>query len=118
MPLWLESTGRAYGGGGGPLDIMVYELKQAFLINPELLDDTNFWSEGILKRPVLHVWKECELSDRRAFDEVFFDLLGLTQGEREGVYEALINLVKGRLEKAKTLNSKDRRKNIETQEED
>jgi hypothetical protein len=119
VPLWLESTGRAYGGGGGPLDIMVYELKQALLINPELLDeDTNFWSEKILKRPVLHVWKESELSDRRAFDEVFFDLLGLTQGEREGVYEALINLVKGRLEKAKSLRLPDRHKPIEREEED
>ena len=119
VPLWLESTGRAYGGGGGPLDIMVYELKQALLINPELLStDAHFWSEEILKRPVLHIWKEAELSDRRAFDEAFFDLLGLTRGERDGVYEALIDLVKGRLEKAKSLRPPDRHKSIESEEED
>ena len=41
-----------------------------------------------------------------------------SQGERDGVYEALTNLVKARLEKAKSLNPKDRRKHIETQKED
>jgi len=32
--------------------------------------------------------------DRRALDEVVFDVLGLTAGEREAVYEAVINLVR------------------------
>ncbi len=66
----------------------------------------------------MHIWKEAELSDRRAFDEAFFDLLGLTRGERDGVYEALIDLVKGRLEKAKSLRPPDRHKSIESEEED
>jgi hypothetical protein len=31
---------------------------------------------------------------------VVFDVLGLTAGEREAVYEAVVNLVRARLEKA------------------
>jgi len=104
VALWLESNGRAYGGGGGPLDIKVYELKKALLIDPALLNsDDSFWSEEILKRPVLHIWKEAELSDRRAFDEPFFDILGLTKGERDAVYEAVVKLVRKRLEKARSV---------------
>jgi hypothetical protein len=41
--------------------------------------------------------------DRRALDEVVFDVLGLTAGEREAVYEAVINLARARLEKARSV---------------
>lgn len=33
-------------------------------------------------------------------DTIFFDILGLTQGERDAVYKAVINLVEARLKKA------------------
>jgi hypothetical protein len=36
-------------------------------------------------------------------DEVVFDVLGLTAGEREAVYEAVVNLVRARLEKASSV---------------
>ena len=42
-------------------------------------------------------------SDRRALDDIVFDVLGLTQGERDGVYEAVVRLVEKRLEKAGSL---------------
>jgi hypothetical protein len=41
--------------------------------------------------------------DRRALDEVVFDVLGLRAGEREAVYEAVVNLVRARLEKARSV---------------
>jgi hypothetical protein len=41
--------------------------------------------------------------DRRALDEVVFEVLGLTAGEREAVYEAVVSLVRARLEKAKSV---------------
>ncbi|MDW8020000.1 MAG: hypothetical protein RMI34_08000 [Chloroherpetonaceae bacterium] len=41
--------------------------------------------------------------DRRALDDVVFDVLGLTQGEREAVYEAVVALVRARLEKARSV---------------
>jgi hypothetical protein len=104
VPIWLENSGRTYGGGGGPLDIKVYELKDAMMLNPALVDQKfDFWKQAILRRPVLHIWKEIELSDRKEYDEQFFDILGLTKGERDAVYEALISLVRKRLEKAKSM---------------
>ena len=43
---------------------------------------------------------ECNDSDRRALDTTIFDTLGLTQGERDAVSEAVINLAEARLKKA------------------
>jgi hypothetical protein len=37
---------------------------------------------------------DLQAPDRRALDEAVFDVLGLTAGEREAVYEAVINLVR------------------------
>jgi hypothetical protein len=104
VSLWLEATGRSYGGGGGPLDIKVYEIKNALLLNPDLIPiGREFWDQPALQRPVLHIWKEVELPDRRALDDVVFEVLGLTAGEREAVYEAVISLVRARLEKARSV---------------
>ena len=36
-------------------------------------------------------------------DDVVFDVLGLTPGEREAVYEAVGSLVRARLEKARSV---------------
>jgi hypothetical protein len=36
-------------------------------------------------------------------DEVVFDALGLTQGEREAIYEAVVELMRRRLEKARSV---------------
>jgi hypothetical protein len=54
-------------------------------------------------RPAQSVEIEKSLPDRRALDEVVFDVLGLTAGEREAVYEAVVNLVRARLEKARSV---------------
>ena len=57
--------------------------------------------------------------DRRMLDEIIFDALDLTQGERNAVYEAVEELVEARLNKANSLNSpnsresKERRKRLE-----
>jgi hypothetical protein len=37
---------------------------------------------------------DLQAPDRRALDEVVFDVLGLTAGEQEAVYEAVVNLVR------------------------
>jgi hypothetical protein len=36
-------------------------------------------------------------------DEVVFDVLGLTAGEREAVYEVVVNPVRARLERARSV---------------
>jgi hypothetical protein len=43
------------------------------------------------------------LPDRKALDDIVFDILGLTQQERNEVYWAVCELVKNRLEKAKSV---------------
>jgi hypothetical protein len=46
---------------------------------------------------------ELRQPDRRTLDDVVFDVLGLTAGEREAVYEAVVALVRARLEKAQSV---------------
>ncbi len=46
------------------------------------------------------IFEEVHAPDRRALDDVIFDALKLTRGERDAVYEAVVELVKKRLEKA------------------
>lgn len=43
------------------------------------------------------------LPDRKALDDIVFDALELTEDERKEVYWAVCELVKNRLEKAKSL---------------
>ncbi|MDE0502705.1 MAG: hypothetical protein OXI86_01400, partial [Candidatus Poribacteria bacterium] len=56
-------------------------------------------------RPIeQRVTDEYTMPDRRALDAIIFDALDLTQGERDGVYEAVVELVEARLSKGKSLN--------------
>ena len=44
---------------------------------------------------------EIHQPDRRALDQVVFDVLGLTAGKPEAAYEAVVTLLRARLEKPK-----------------
>ena len=52
------------------------------------------------------VQEDIEQSNRRDLGALTFDTLDLTQGERDGVYEAVVNLVESRLWKARSLKGK------------
>ncbi|MDE0088078.1 MAG: Eco57I restriction-modification methylase domain-containing protein [Candidatus Poribacteria bacterium] len=86
--------------GGGALTIMIYELEDLLCVNPEFalsedIDQTVLESEE---------WDVLDPSPaRRKIDNIIFDILELTQGERDGVYEAVHNLVTTRLQKAKSI---------------
>ena len=54
-------------------------------------------------RDIGAISEEIRCSDRRALDDVMFGVLMLTRGERDPVYEAVINLVEARLGKADSL---------------
>jgi hypothetical protein len=43
------------------------------------------------------------LFDRKALDDIVFDILGLTEDERNEVYWAVCEMVKNRLEKARSV---------------
>jgi hypothetical protein len=84
------------------------EIRGLTVINPAVLslEDKQRLHEAfssMRKRAILRIVDEIHQPDRRALDEVVFDVLGLTAGEREAVYEAVVNLVRARLEKARSV---------------
>lgn len=85
--------------GGGLLKVQTYEVQDLLIPDPLLLDDevrTLVRSAGLLN---------LRDPERRALDEVVFDLLGLTTGERDAVCEAVTKLVSTRLSRAQTARS-------------
>jgi hypothetical protein len=95
--LFLELGSRT-GLGEGLLDLTVYEVAACLVVNPSALQGPR-----LLVRQILGFEHELRQPDRRALDDVVFDVLGLTAGEREAVYEAVVSLVRARLEKARSV---------------
>jgi hypothetical protein len=61
---------------------------------------------------------KCKVTLEQDEFRLFFDILNLTQGERDAVYEAVIELVENRLNKADSLSvSREQRKRIAAVEE-
>ncbi len=122
--LLAEFLGRQLGGGGGPRDIMTYEVKHLFTLNPDVLDKShkqqiakNF--ELLSERDVLPIFDEIGANypdevtldkvkpDRRELDKIIMgDILGLTEDEQFEVYRAVVDLVRSRIEKAKSFGKK------------
>lgn len=96
--LMLNLSGSA-NRGYGFLKVQTSDLGNLLCVNPKYIlskeiNQTTFESEN---------WDVLVLSPaRRYIDDIIFDILELTQGERDGVYEAVIQLVTTRLEKART----------------
>ena len=87
--------------GGGALAVQIYELENLLCVNPELILSGEKINQGILES---EEWDVLDPSPaRRYIDNIIFDILELTQGERDGVYEAVIQLVTTRLQKAKSV---------------
>jgi type I restriction-modification system DNA methylase subunit len=115
-----EITGPQPGGGGGPKGIRVYDLKSMTIpyynISKFEVKIRNAF-EKLLDRKVKSIFHELgaystsEVSldkvkpDRRELDKIIMeDILGLTEQEQLEVYRAVIDLVKSRIEKAKSVN--------------
>ena len=96
----VNMAGRA-NFGGGLLKIQTYEVSELLCVDPKTFA---FADEAILTSTTWEMLKPS--NDRRALDTIIFDVLNLTRGERDGVYEAVVNLVKSRLRKAKSLKGK------------
>jgi len=92
--------------GLGALDATMADMKRVpipFPLDDEFRKELSKRFDTISKRPVGNVEFEKGQRDRRALDDLVFDALGLTAGEREAVYEAVVNLVRARLEKAQSV---------------
>ena len=98
--LMVNMAGRS-NFGGGLLKLQTYEVSELLCLDPKTI---SFEDEAIFTSSS---WDMLEPSDtRRALDTIIFDLLNLTQGERDGVYEGVVGLVETRLRKAKSLKGK------------
>lgn len=107
-PFFLEMQTRSYGGGGGPIDATVEEIQSLLVLTDDALsvDEQRRLMEQleiIALRGIGTVFAEIERPDRRELDSIVFDALGLTTDERDAVYEAVIDLVSKRLQRAKTI---------------
>ena len=96
VQLIVNLSGRA-NFGGGMLRIATYELDNLQTVNPALLPelDADLFTSAD--------WDVMTPStERRQIDDAVFDALGLTDGEREAVYEGVAELVGNRKSKAKS----------------
>ena len=89
----------------GP-DILSFDFVSPDWIDAESGKSLSQAFEPMKERPVLSIFDEIHQPDRLALDAIIFDALDLTQGERDGVYEAVVKLVESRLRKARSLKRK------------
>ena len=101
--------------GGGALKFSRYDIGLFYIIdNFEI--STNRFKNFLLRKqksvmeelglnfsPPIREQEPNPLPDRKAVDDIVFDVLGLTEEERKEVYWAVAELVKNRLEKAKSV---------------
>ncbi|MCD6451880.1 MAG: Eco57I restriction-modification methylase domain-containing protein [Acidobacteria bacterium] len=117
IPLFSEVYSISYGGGGGPADTRVYEVKKIKILHPLSFPFDKKSVRLLTSRPIRSIFEELgfdknkpireqkpnPLPDRKALDDIVFDALGLTEEERNEVYYAVAELVQKRLKKAKTV---------------
>lgn len=82
-------------------DILSFDFISPDRIDAESGKSLNKAFELMKQRDVLSIFDEIHQPDRLALDAIIFDVLNLTKGERDGVYEAVTQLVTTRVEKAK-----------------
>jgi len=109
--------------GEGALKTPVYETKELFVLDERsiknILNQVKKAGKKLCERPIGSVFSELGSStpeevllqnvktDRRKLDEIIMgEILGLTENEQLEVYKAVIDLVKSRIDKAKSVKKK------------
>ena len=77
------------------LEVQTYEMQKLLIVNPDLLPQPK---DGIFTTAAWDVLSPS--AERLQLDDAVFDVIGLTVGERESVYEAIVELVNNRGQKA------------------
>jgi hypothetical protein len=118
MALFLETLGNR-SLGQGVLDFFMADFLNLDI--PIILDEALLKPFKDMKnRPIRSIFQELgidsavsirsqspnPLPDRKALDDVILDAVGLTQAERNEFYWSVCELVKARLDKAKTFKGK------------
>jgi len=122
--LLAELIGRQLGGGGGPRDVMTYEVTQLLTLDPAKLSVAQAQKlrkafEKLVQRQIDPIFEELGTAlaeetslskvkpDRRELDKIVMgEILGLTDEEQLEVYKAVVDLVKSRIEKAKSFGKR------------
>ena len=105
--MMLEQLGRK-NMGEGVLCIYGPEFYNHLVLSPNKLtvEQTKHLEqcyEQLATRPIKPIFEEVKMEDRRKLDESIFDILKFTQGERDAIYEAIVNLVEARGKKAESI---------------
>jgi len=116
--LFRELFGRS-NLGEGALKTEGIDIRKLIVIRPHILKDEMikkileklslrdtkplFTELGINPSLPIRSQEPNPLPDRKALDDIIFDILGLTEDERREVYWAVCELVKNRLEKARSV---------------
>ena len=95
--LQFNVTGRG-NFGGGMIKIQTYELANLPIVNPSKLQDVDIQVFDSQNWDVMSPSPE-----RMLIDDAVFDVLELTQGERDGVYEGVRELVENRMRRARSV---------------
>ncbi|CAD6492432.1 MAG: Eco57I restriction-modification methylase [Candidatus Argoarchaeum ethanivorans] len=115
FPMFAD-TGSRISLGDGLLDLTVEEFEDILVTKSDIFNETAMTNK-FLERDIGNVFTEAginpskpireqephPLPDRAELDNIVFDELGLTEEERKEVYWAVCELVKQRLEKARSL---------------
>jgi hypothetical protein len=106
IPLFIELFG-IVNLGQGVVYTNVYQLKELPILKPSIFKKAqirkiNTALNKIQERELMPIFDEVKQKDRQELDNIFFDILGLTKDERQKIYDAVCELVRNRLEKAKT----------------
>jgi hypothetical protein len=123
VPIFVELWGRV-NLGQGALDVKVYEYGKMPIVDPHIVTEEqtikiNAVLNSFLKREIGSVFEEIgakspeEVSldkvkpDRRELDKIVMgEIIGLSEEEQLEVYRAVIDMVKSRIEKAKSTQKK------------
>jgi len=105
--LFIEIFGRA-SLGQGALDFAVYEAASIPIIDPRRLSEPIQKAlreayRNLIKRNPLPVEEEVASPEKVALDEIVFDVIKLSTDERQEVVRALLDMNRGRLAKADSI---------------
>jgi hypothetical protein len=131
IPILVELWGRV-NLGQGALDVKVYEYENMPIIEPVAVETYGDKIYAILneisRRKIESVFKEIGANEpekvsidkvdrkRRALDKIIMEnVLGLTEEEQVEVYKAVIDLVKTRIEKAKTVVRRKKKRGVDVE---
>lgn len=120
MQLMVNVFGRVTFGGG-LIKLQVSDLEDIFVLNPSKINNREIFSNSFLilaEQNKINLFEELginplkpieeqdpnPLSYRKELDNIIFDELGLSDEEKKEVYQSVCELVKQRLEKAKSLS--------------